>query len=96
MTTVHPTAIVDPAAELAASVTVGPYAVIGAQVRIGEGTTVGAVACGQCWEAAIRAELERRGQLNECGGRERIHELLAVVSAAGNFSKLNRGTFTTT
>ena len=42
MTVVHSTAIVDPAAELASSVTVGPYAVIGANVSIGEGTSVGA------------------------------------------------------
>lgn len=42
MTQVHPTAIVDPKAELDASVVVGPYAVIGAAVRIGAGTTIGA------------------------------------------------------
>jgi len=40
--TIHPTAIVDPAAELASDVSVGPYAVIGPAVRIGEGTTIGA------------------------------------------------------
>ncbi len=39
---IHATAIVDVAAELAADVTVGPYAVIGAGVQIGAGTTVGA------------------------------------------------------
>lgn len=39
---VHPSAVVDPAAELAAGVTVGPHAVIGAGVVIGEGTEVGA------------------------------------------------------
>jgi UDP-N-acetylglucosamine acyltransferase len=42
MAQVHPTAIVDPSAELAESTAIGPYAVIGAQVRIGEGTSVGA------------------------------------------------------
>ncbi|MGJ7521110.1 acyl-ACP--UDP-N-acetylglucosamine O-acyltransferase [Variovorax sp. LT1P1] len=42
MTQVHPTAIVDPKAELDASVVVGPYAVIGAAVQIGAGTTIGA------------------------------------------------------
>ncbi|MEW6705637.1 MAG: acyl-ACP--UDP-N-acetylglucosamine O-acyltransferase [Pseudomonadota bacterium] len=42
MAQIHPTAIVDPSAELAGSVSVGPYAVIGALVRIGEGSTVGA------------------------------------------------------
>jgi UDP-N-acetylglucosamine acyltransferase len=42
MAQIHPTAVVDPAAELADTVSIGPYAVIGAGVRIGEGTTVGA------------------------------------------------------
>ena len=42
MASIHRTAIVDPGAELASSVAVGPYAVIGAGVRIGTGTTIGA------------------------------------------------------
>jgi UDP-N-acetylglucosamine acyltransferase len=41
MAQVHPTAVVDPAAELDEGVVVGPYAVIGPQVRIGAGTRVG-------------------------------------------------------
>ncbi len=41
MTAIHPTAIVDPAAEIDSSVTVGPYTVIGPHVRIGAGTTIG-------------------------------------------------------
>lgn len=39
---IHPTAVVDPGAELHESVQVGPYAVIGNQVRIGAGSVVGA------------------------------------------------------
>ncbi len=42
MAQVHPTAVVDAAAELDEDVQVGPYAVIGAGVKIGRGTTVGA------------------------------------------------------
>jgi UDP-N-acetylglucosamine acyltransferase len=42
MPSIHPTAIVEPGAELASSATVGPYAVIGAGVKIGSGTTIGA------------------------------------------------------
>jgi UDP-N-acetylglucosamine acyltransferase len=42
MATIHPTALVDPKAELAASVTVGPYTAIGPGVRVGEGTSIGA------------------------------------------------------
>lgn len=38
---IHPTAIIDPAAELAGDVEVGPYTVIGADVRIGAGTVIG-------------------------------------------------------
>lgn len=41
MAQIHSTAIVDPKAELAASVSVGPYAVIGPEVRIAEGTSIG-------------------------------------------------------
>jgi UDP-N-acetylglucosamine acyltransferase len=42
MTLIHPTAIVDPKAELDPTVSVGPYAVIGPHVRVGAGTTIGA------------------------------------------------------
>lgn len=38
---VHPTAIVDPRARLAADVTVGPYSIIGADVEIGAATRIG-------------------------------------------------------
>jgi UDP-N-acetylglucosamine acyltransferase len=38
---IHPTAIVDKAAALHESVTVGPYTVIGPHVRIGAGTVIG-------------------------------------------------------
>ena len=39
---IHPTAVIDPQARLAAGVRVGPYGVIGAEVEIGEETDVGA------------------------------------------------------
>jgi UDP-N-acetylglucosamine acyltransferase len=39
---IHPTAIIDPGAELHPSVKVGPYAVIGARVKIGADTSIGA------------------------------------------------------
>lgn len=41
MSGIHPTALIDPQAQLHSTVTVGPYTVIGPHVRIGEGTTVG-------------------------------------------------------
>ena len=39
---IHSTAVIDPSAELAANVTVGPYTVIGPDVVIGAGTEIGA------------------------------------------------------
>lgn len=38
---IHPTAIVDPKAELASGVEIGPYSIIGPGVRIGSGTRIG-------------------------------------------------------
>jgi UDP-N-acetylglucosamine acyltransferase len=40
MATIHPTAIVDPKAQLADSVYVGPFCTIGPDVKIGEGTWI--------------------------------------------------------
>ena len=42
MMRIHPTAIIDPGAQLDSTVEVGPYTVIGPHVKIGAGTTVGA------------------------------------------------------
>ncbi len=42
VSSIHPTAIVDPAAQLHPTVAVGPYAVIGPQVHIGAHTSIGA------------------------------------------------------
>jgi len=39
--TVHPTALVEPGAELADGVTVGPYTLIGSNVQVGPGTAIG-------------------------------------------------------
>jgi UDP-N-acetylglucosamine acyltransferase len=38
---IHPTALVDPAAEVDGSVVIGPYSIVGPQVRIGAGTEIG-------------------------------------------------------
>lgn len=42
MSLIHPTAIIDPNAELDSTVEVGPYAVIGGKVKIAAGTKIGA------------------------------------------------------
>ena len=41
MVDIHPTAIVEPGAELAEGVTIGPYSIVREHVRIGAGTRVG-------------------------------------------------------
>ena len=40
-TTIHATAVIDPRAQLAEGVEVGPYAVIGPDVEIGAGCRIG-------------------------------------------------------
>ena len=42
MANIHPTALVDSAAELDSTVTIGPYSVVGPEVCIGQGTRIGA------------------------------------------------------
>lgn len=51
MSTIHPTALIDPSAELAEDVTVGPYAVIGPDTQVGSGTTIGPHALIERWTA---------------------------------------------
>jgi UDP-N-acetylglucosamine acyltransferase len=38
---IHPSAVIDPSAEIGAGVSIGPFSVIGPGVRIGEGTAIG-------------------------------------------------------
>ena len=40
MASIHPTAIVDPRAELDGDVEVGAYSIIGPRVRVGKGTRI--------------------------------------------------------
>ena len=39
---IHPTALVDPNAQIDSSASIGPYTVVGAHVKVGPGTTIGA------------------------------------------------------
>jgi len=64
---IHPKAIVEPGARLAADVIVGPYAIIGAQVEIGAGSSIGA-----------HAVIEGRTRI---GRNNRIHSFTAVGGA---------------
>jgi UDP-N-acetylglucosamine acyltransferase len=99
MADIHPTAIVDPAAQLDDSVTVGPYAVVGPHVRIGAGTTVGphCVVEGRTtigrdnrfWQfssiGAMPQDMSHQGELTELviGDRNMVRE----------FCTLNTGTY---
>ena len=42
---IHATAIIDPAANIADDVEIGPYSIIGADVEIGKGTWIGPPCC---------------------------------------------------
>jgi len=41
VSSIHPTAVIDPKARIGANVTIGPYTIIGADVEIGDGTWIG-------------------------------------------------------
>ncbi len=95
---IHPTAIVDAGARLAADVTVGPYSVIGPEVEIGEGSVVGAHAL---IEGPTRIGRGNRiGAYAAIGGDpqdKKYHgERSALVIGNGNtireFVTINRGT----
>ncbi|MBS0431288.1 MAG: acyl-ACP--UDP-N-acetylglucosamine O-acyltransferase [Proteobacteria bacterium] len=95
---VHPTAIVDPGARLAADVAVGPYSVIGADVVIGEGSSVGAHAL---IEGPTRIGLRNRiGAYAAIGGDpqdkkyhgERSELLIGNDNTIREFVTINRGT----
>lgn len=68
MSRVHPTAIVDPRAELGCNVTIGPYAVVGAGVMLGD----------EC-ELAAHVVLDGPTRI---GARNRFHPFAVVGSAA--------------
>jgi UDP-N-acetylglucosamine acyltransferase len=99
MAKIHATAIVDPKAELADDVEVGPYAIIGPQVRIGARTVVGphvvidgrtTIGCDNKFFAsssigAMPQDISHGGEVTalEIGDRNTIRE----------FCTLNTGTF---
>ena len=75
--TVHPTAIVDPRAQLAADVTVGPFAIIEGPVVVGEGTRIraratliGPMTIGRHCDIGINCILGERPQHLAYAGQE--------------------------
>jgi len=97
---IHTTAIIDPSAQLAAGVEVGPYAIIGREVTIGAGTKVGAHAVIGDWtcigennqifaQSSVGAppqDLKYRGE--ECWTR------LGDNNLVREFATIHRGTVT--
>lgn len=97
---IHTTAIIDPSAQLAAGVEVGPYAIIGREVTIGAGTKVGAHAVIGDWtcigennqifaQSSVGAppqDLKYRGE--ECWTRIGDNNLVR------EFATIHRGTVT--
>jgi UDP-N-acetylglucosamine acyltransferase len=99
LASIHPTALVDPAAELDETVSVGPYAIVGPQVRVGAGTAIGAhcVVEGRTtigrdnrfWQfssiGAMPQDMSHGGEITELriGDRNTVRE----------FCTLNTGTF---
>lgn len=93
-TKIHPTAIIDPSAEIAEDVEIGPYVVIGAQVSIEEGTHVGPhvviqgptrigrdnVFIGQASIGTIPQDLKYQGESSclSIGHRNRIREFVTI------------------
>lgn len=97
---IHPTAVINPGAEIADDVEIGPYAIIGPHVRIGRGTSVGPHAVVEGWTeigeenrifqmssvGAIPQDLKYKGEETRLriGNRNTIRE----------FSTLHLGTVT--
>ena len=100
MANIHPTAIVDPSAELAADVSVGPYAVIGARVVMGPGCRVAphAMVLGptrmgagnEIWQFASVGDIP---QDKKYGGEETFLEI-GDRNRFRECSTVNRGTVT--
>ncbi|MFK7868858.1 MAG: UDP-3-O-(3-hydroxymyristoyl)glucosamine N-acyltransferase [Roseobacter sp.] len=67
---IHPSAVIDPSAELGADVSVGPLAVIGAEARIGAGSVIGPQ-CFVGWRAVLGEKAYLREQVS-IGARARI------------------------
>jgi UDP-N-acetylglucosamine acyltransferase len=95
---VHPTAIVDPQAELETGVAIGPYSVIEANVRIGKNCRIGPhvhVASGARLAADCRvftgAALGNPPQDLKFGGEETTLEI-GERTTIREFATLNRGT----
>ena len=99
MSQIHPTALIDPKAELDSDVSVGAYSVIGAGVQIGRGTTIaphvvieGPTRIGQNNHIFPFASLGAIPQDKKYGGEDTTLEI-GDNNTIREFVTFNRGTF---
>jgi UDP-N-acetylglucosamine acyltransferase len=97
-TRVHPTAVIDPDAELGVGVDVGPYAIIGPAVHVGDGTQIGPhvllernTRLGEDCRVAKGAVLGTDPQDLKYAGEETLL-LVGDRTTVREFATLNRGT----
>lgn len=98
MNRIHPTAIIDPGAEIAADAVVGPFAIVGPQVSLGAGVVIGPHATIE--RNARLADGVRIGQGSVIGGDpqdlkfrgEETWVELGPGTVVREYSTINRGT----
>lgn len=97
-TRIHPSALVDPSAELGQGVEVGPWAIVGPGVRVGDGTELGARSLierdtwvGEDCRIACGAVLGTDAQDLKYKG-ERTHLVVGDRTVIREYATLNRGT----
>lgn len=95
---IHPTAIVDPQARLAADVTIGPYTIVGADVEIGAATRIGShVVIGEHTRIGARNTIFQFCSIGEAPqdkkyGGEPTRLEIGDDNTIREFCTLNRGT----
>jgi UDP-N-acetylglucosamine acyltransferase len=95
---IHPTAIVDPKAEIGEGVEIGPYSVIGKDVVLGEGTKIGPHAfIGENTQIGKRCQIFQFASVGEAPQAlaykgEKTSLVLGDQNIVREFTTLNRGT----
>ncbi len=106
MTGIHPTAIIDPTARIAADATVGPYCIVGREVEIGSGTVLQHHVCIQPFTRLGRdnnffpfsvvgsdpQDKKFHGEETSCdiGDRNQIREHVTIHRGTGNGGGVTR------
>jgi UDP-N-acetylglucosamine acyltransferase len=95
---IHPTAIVDPKAEIGEGVEIGPYSIIGKDVVLGEGTKIGPHAfIGENTQIGKRCQIFQFASVGEAPQAlaykgEKTSLVLGDQNIVREFTTLNRGT----